>query len=71
MFEQLKRGLPAEQDLPATAGSYSEKGVASGFSRKIESLPGFFARRRRNLPPSEESVARIPSGAVVDTRKSA
>jgi len=36
-----------------------------------EPLPGFFARRRRDLPPAEEILARIPSGAAVDTRKSA
>jgi glycosyltransferase involved in cell wall biosynthesis len=28
-------------------------------------LPGFFARRRRTLPPSEQILAGIPSGAVL------
>ena len=37
-------------------------------SRKAESavepMPGFFARRRRELPPAEEILARIPRGAA-------
>ena len=49
MFDQLKR-----QDLPANAGS----------QLRIESLPGFFARRRRDLPPAQDLLRRIPSGPV-------
>jgi glycosyltransferase involved in cell wall biosynthesis len=30
-----------------------------------EPLPGFFARRRRNLPAAEDVLAAIPRGAVV------
>lgn len=30
----------------------------------MEPLPGWFARRRRNLPPSREVLAGIPAGAV-------
>src|SRR5262252_9507688 len=30
----------------------------------VEALPGFFARRRRELPPAEEILARIPRGAA-------
>jgi len=30
----------------------------------IEPLPGFFARRRRTLPPAADALARIPSGPV-------
>jgi len=30
-----------------------------------ESLPGWFARRRRELPPAAEVLARLPSGAVM------
>jgi glycosyltransferase involved in cell wall biosynthesis len=30
----------------------------------LEPLPGFFARRRRTLPPAEDVLAGIPSGAV-------
>jgi glycosyltransferase involved in cell wall biosynthesis len=30
----------------------------------LEPLPGFFARRRRTLPPAEAVLAAIPSGAV-------
>jgi len=33
--------------------------------RDIEPLPGFFARRTRNLPPAASLLASIPSGAVV------
>jgi glycosyltransferase involved in cell wall biosynthesis len=31
----------------------------------LEPLPGFFARRRRALPPAEDVLAGIPSGAVL------
>ena len=34
---------------------------------QIEPIPGFFARRKRNLPPAEEILAKIPAGAVVDS----
>ncbi len=30
----------------------------------VEPLPGFFARRRRTLPPADEVLAAIPAGAV-------
>jgi hypothetical protein len=30
----------------------------------MEPLPGFFARRTRNLPPANEVLAGAPSGAV-------
>ena len=40
--------------------------VTSGVGRKLEPLPGFFARRKRNLPPSREILGRIPRGAAVD-----
>jgi hypothetical protein len=40
--------------------------VASDSSRTLEPLPGFFARRTRNLRPSREILGRIPRGAVVD-----
>jgi glycosyltransferase involved in cell wall biosynthesis len=33
--------------------------------RNLEPLPGFFARRRRTLPPAEEVLAGIPAGAVL------
>jgi glycosyltransferase involved in cell wall biosynthesis len=54
MFERLKRE--------------NQSGVASGFSRKIQYLPGFFARHTRDLPPARETLERIPSEAAVDLR---
>ncbi|CAN5598302.1 glycosyltransferase family 4 protein [soil metagenome] len=36
-----------------------------GARRAMEPLPGWWARRRRELPPGAEALARIPSGAVV------
>jgi hypothetical protein len=56
MFAELKRA-----DAPARGGSYPA----------IEPIPGFFARRKRDLPSAEDVLARIPSGAAVDARKSA
>jgi hypothetical protein len=38
---------------------------ASGVPRQpLERLPGWFARRRRDLPPASAVLAGIPSGAV-------
>lgn len=34
-------------------------------SRTIEPLPGWVARRRRDLPPAQDVLARLPSGAAV------
>jgi len=31
----------------------------------VEPLPGWLARRRRNLPPAEEVVARLPTGPAL------
>ena len=43
---------------------------ASGAARKpLERLPGWFARRRRDLPPASGVLAGIPSGAVVTGRE--
>jgi len=43
---------------------------ASGAVRKpFEPLPGWFARRRRDLPPASGVLAGIPSGAVVTGRE--
>ena len=40
---------------------------AEGAPRKpLERLPGWFARRRRDLPPASAVLAGIPSGAVAD-----
>jgi hypothetical protein len=33
--------------------------------RTIDPLPGWFARRTRDLPPAADVVARIPRGAVL------
>jgi len=42
----------------------SKESAASGFSRKIDPIPGFFARRKRDLPPAEEILHTIPRGAA-------
>jgi glycosyltransferase involved in cell wall biosynthesis len=57
MFEQLRK------ELPAKAGSH----LPAGSHPSMESLPGFFARRKRTLPPAEETLAAIPAGPVVDS----
>jgi glycosyltransferase involved in cell wall biosynthesis len=38
----------------------------SGGSRSSKSLPGWFARRRRDVPPAEETLAALPGGPVVE-----
>jgi glycosyltransferase involved in cell wall biosynthesis len=36
----------------------------SAAARRLEPLPGWFARRARTLPPAHEVLQRVPSGAV-------
>jgi glycosyltransferase involved in cell wall biosynthesis len=50
MFERLKRELPPE------GGSY----------RALQPLPGFFARRKKTIPPANELLGRIPTGPALD-----
>ena len=50
MFDRLKR------DLPPKGGSH---GVG-----ELEPLPGWFARRKRDLPPSRDVLERIPRGSA-------
>jgi len=50
MFERLK------EDERAASGR--------GRVQPVEPLPGWLARRRRELPPAEEVLGTIPSGAV-------
>jgi hypothetical protein len=38
--------------------------------RSLEPRPGWLARRRRDLPPAADVLARIPSGAVVGAAES-
>jgi len=52
MFDRLKR------DLPPKGGSHE--------TPAIDPLPGWFARRKRDLPPAQEILARIPRGAAVE-----
>jgi glycosyltransferase involved in cell wall biosynthesis len=35
----------------------------------VEPLPGWFDRRRQNLPPAQEVLAGLPSGPAVDSRE--
>jgi hypothetical protein len=56
MFERLKKELPPE------GGSSGEK--ARGGNSGIEPLPGWFARRRKDLPPSRDVLERIPRGSA-------
>ncbi|HEX6464215.1 MAG TPA: glycosyltransferase family 4 protein, partial [Vicinamibacterales bacterium] len=51
MFERLKR-----ESSP----------VSRHAARPIDPLPGFLARRKRDLPPADQALARIPSGAVLE-----
>lgn len=58
-------------DWPVIEGKYLEmfeqlKRGSGG--RDIEPLPGWFARRRRNLPPASEVLAEIPSGQATAPR---
>ena len=34
-------------------------------ARSMEPVPGWFERRRRNLPPARDVLARLPRGAAV------
>jgi hypothetical protein len=38
--------------------------------RAVEPLPGWFARRARTIPPANDVLAGIPSGAVMPNRES-
>jgi hypothetical protein len=42
-----------------------ERENGQGGVRGIEPLPGWWRRRRRNLPPGREVVSRLPAGAVM------
>jgi glycosyltransferase involved in cell wall biosynthesis len=42
---------------------------ADGRAHAIDPLPGWFARRRRDVPAAAEVLARIPSGAVIPGRE--
>jgi glycosyltransferase involved in cell wall biosynthesis len=53
MFGQLGQGLPPK------GGSHAGAGHA------VEPLPGWFARRKRDLPPSQEVLERIPRGPAL------
>ena len=62
MFARLK-------ELPPPGGSHvnspGEGDVASAFRRKMEPLPGWLARRRRDLPPAIDVLERIPEGPAL------
>jgi glycosyltransferase involved in cell wall biosynthesis len=42
----------------------SKESAASGFRRMVDPVPGFFARRKRELPPAEDTLEKIPRGAA-------
>src|SRR5207245_437203 len=70
LFAQLKEDLPpkGKAEVPLTSGTHgapNQHSGASGFSRKIDPLPGWFARRRRDLPPARDVIERIPHGPVL------
>ena len=50
MFERLKKA-----SLPPEGGS----------SRVMEPIPGFFARRKRSIPPAREILDKIPTGPAL------
>jgi glycosyltransferase involved in cell wall biosynthesis len=41
-----------------------KEGPPGGGTRRIDALPGWFARRRRELPPSREVLERLPRGSA-------
>jgi hypothetical protein len=43
-----------------------ERLVAERATPRIDPLPGWFARRRPNIPAAEDLLARVPAGPVVD-----
>ncbi len=44
--------------------------IGSRASRTAYALPGWFARRKRDLPAGEAALARIPSGPAIEDRGS-
>jgi hypothetical protein len=46
-------------------------GRADAAPRDIEPLPGWFARRQKNIRPAEDLIAEVPAGPVVEQRKTA
>ena len=67
MFAQLKERPPEGRSY----GSAKEGQVASAFRRKseMEPLPGWFARRRRELPPATDVLRRIPQGPALEHQR--
>jgi hypothetical protein len=55
MFARLKKA-----DLPPEGGSY----------RPIEPIPGFFARRKKEILPAREILETIPTGPALEHRTS-
>ena len=56
MFERLKK------ERPPQGGSNQ----AGGSSQAIEPIPGFFARRQKNIPSAQDLLDRIPTGPALE-----
>jgi glycosyltransferase involved in cell wall biosynthesis len=59
MFDRLKREPPPERGSHGDGGRHGEDG-----SHKMDPLPGWFARRKRDLPPARDVLERIPRGSA-------
>jgi len=57
MFARLKE-LPRDKALPPEGGSH-----------QMEPLPGWLARRRRELPPATDVLRRIPEGPALEHQR--
>jgi glycosyltransferase involved in cell wall biosynthesis len=68
MFDRLKKDLPPKGGSYGEGRSYGESGSYGeslrGKSSGMEPLPGWFARRKKELAPSRDVLERIPRGSA-------